>query len=162
MKTESDGIIFRAATQVLTVLLVLVYAGATLVMGQKPDRDPGVGQKIRNLEYSKFDALFQKDHGSLDTLFDNALMRVDPDGLLRNKADYLANSHKASVLQLKIVPGTMTVEVFGDVAVVVGIYEERGLIGARPYLQRCRFIDTWAFKNGTWICIASTTTSTIS
>jgi hypothetical protein len=56
----------------------------------------------------------------------------------------------------------MSVRGFGHLAVVFGIYEEKGIRNGQPYRQRCRFVDTWAFKKTGWKLIASTATSAIS
>lgn len=95
-------------------------------------------------------------------MFDNALIWVDPDGVQLTKADYLVNLRLASTNVLETGPASMTVHVLGDAAVVFGIYQVRGVKGGRPYLQRARFINTWALKNGKWVCIAATATSSIS
>lgn len=151
-----------AQMRTLTILLAIASATCTVAVAQEPDGEAGIVQELRTLEYSKFDALQHKDSGGLNAIFDNSLIRVDSNGLLWNKADYLANVRKSDVLVMRVIPESMTLAIFGKVAIIVGIYQERGLAGRHPYLQRCRFIDTWAFKDGRWVCIASTATSTIS
>jgi len=148
--------------KVWTILLGILCATATISVGQEPDRDSRAVNEIRSLEHSKFDALQRKDNATLDTIFDDAGMQVDQDGSLWTKADFLANSRSSTTKILRIAPESMSLRVFGDVALVIGIYEERGLKAGHPYVKRCRFIDTWAFKKGKWVCIAATATSAIS
>lgn len=135
---------------------------AVIAAGQHPAPYAEVANRIRSLEHSKFDALQHKDNVKLGAIFDEGLLWVDQDGSLRTKAEGLANLHTPNPRILNITIPIMSVKVFGEVAVVVGIYEERGTKSGHPYAQRCRFIDTWALKKGNWICIATAATSAVS
>jgi ketosteroid isomerase-like protein len=141
----------------LGVLLVAAAASAA----QEPARDPRVAEEVRNLERSKFDALQRGDSSTLEAMLDDELLWVDPNGTLWAKAGYLANMHSPTWHLLQMTAESMTLQVFGDAAIVVGIYHERGVRGGHPYVERCRFIDTWVLKNGKWMCIAVTTTLAI-
>jgi hypothetical protein len=129
--------------------------------GQELDRT-GVATNIRALESLRFDAQQRKDVGALNSIFDNALMLVDENGSLWTKADVLSNSHDSEIVLLRIVPKSLTVRVNGGVATAIGIYEQRRLKAGHTQIQRCRFIDTWVFKEGKWLCVASTATSVFS
>src|SRR6266850_2291966 len=50
------------------------------------------------------------------------------------------------------------VQVYGDVAVVVGVFRIKGREKGRPYVHRERFLDTWIKVRGTWQCVATTST----
>jgi hypothetical protein len=51
----------------------------------------------------------------------------------------------------------MVVHLHGDTAVVTGIYQTTGIEHGKPFKHRERFIDTWRYKNGVWMSIASLT-----
>src|ERR1700720_4262951 len=51
-----------------------------------------------------------------------------------------------------------TVQVYGDVAVVVGVFRIKGTEKGKPYVHRERFVDTWIKLQGTWQCVATTST----
>jgi ketosteroid isomerase-like protein len=125
-------------------------------------RDNPVADEIRKLEHSKFDAIQQKDNVTLDAMFDDGLLWVDENGMLWTKAAGLAYVHSSTEQILDLSPQAMSLEIVGDVAIVVGVYEERGLKAGHAYVRRYRFIDTWAFRKGKWICIATTATSAVS
>jgi ketosteroid isomerase-like protein len=59
---------------------------------------------------------------------------------------------------LEAVTETMSVRVFGNTAVVTGVYREKGVRDGKPYQQRRRFIDTWVSENGNWVCVAASAT----
>ena len=52
----------------------------------------------------------------------------------------------------------MTLRHYGSIAVVTGLYREKGLKNGKPYLHRERFTDTWVLRNKTWTCVASQST----
>lgn len=122
-------------------------------------RNSEVASVVLRLERSKFRALEQKDTGVLNVLFDDALMLVDFNGDLLTKAAYLQGLHDA--IPLRAVPESMTVTAFGRVAIVFGIYEVTGMKGGHAYHRRLRFVDTWQYNDGRWVCIAMTASSAI-
>jgi hypothetical protein len=52
----------------------------------------------------------------------------------------------------------MTAHVFAGTGVVTGVYLAKGVENGKPYIRRGRFIDTWALKDGMWVCVASQAT----
>jgi ketosteroid isomerase-like protein len=50
------------------------------------------------------------------------------------------------------------VQVYGNAAVVVGILRVTGTEKGKPYVRRERFVDTWIKTDGTWQCVATTST----
>ncbi|HEY6768295.1 MAG TPA: nuclear transport factor 2 family protein [Candidatus Sulfotelmatobacter sp.] len=94
---------------------------------------------------------------AIDTLLDDAFVHVDPDGKLLNKAETLAHLHVSHGIH--IISESMVVHLHGDTAVVTGIYRTKGIDRGKPFLRRDRFVDTWRYKNGMWISIASLTTA---
>jgi len=155
-------ILFFLNRPVKTIALALAIFCSTAAMvsaQETPSSDPA---EIRELELARFSAQQRKDNRTLDAVLDNALVWVEPDGVQLSKADYLARLRAGDVNILEIAPTALTVHVFGDIAIVVGIYYEKGVKGAKPFALRARFIDTWTLKNGKWMCIAATATSSIS
>lgn len=146
--------------KILLGVLGVLLAAAPVGIAQEPAHD-SAAERVRNLERSKFDALQRRDNNTLEAMLDNELLWVAPNGSLWAKSAYLANLHNPDWHLLQIAPESMSLQVFGDVAIVVGIYHERGLRTGHPYLERCRFIDTWVLKNGKWMCIAVTATFAI-
>jgi len=151
----------RIATRVYLLFTWVCIAASIQASGQT-DRDANVIVTLKSLERLKFEALEHRDTASLEAILDATAMLVEHDGTLKNKADYLTDLRIHDLAPQQIIPQWTTVRVFGGTAIVVGIYDEKGIEKHRPYHRRCRFIDTWAFKKGTWVCIAATATSTLS
>src|SRR5215471_15046940 len=128
-------------------LICFLLTASAIGTVRVPDREADVATKLRSVEHLKFEPQQHRSTTALDEMLDDSLMWVNADGVLLTKAGYLESLHKSSSSPLHIVPETMTVSVFDHLAIVVGIYVEKGTKGGQPYQQRCRFIDTWAFKN---------------
>jgi len=47
------------------------------------------------------------------------------------------------------------VHLHGDTAIVSGNFRTKGVERDKPYTRRERFVDTWLYKNGQWVSIAS-------
>ena len=93
------------------------------------------------------------DLKSLSTMLDDAFVCVDRNGRLLNKAEVLANATMSHGVRISSEP--MYVHLHGDTAIVTGMYETRSIEHGRLLVHRDRFLDTWRFKNGGWVAIAS-------
>jgi ketosteroid isomerase-like protein len=115
-------------------------------------------RRIISLENAWNQAVQQKDARAVAPLLGEELVTIDYDGTLMGKAQYLAGMKTPSVHFEHIASDSMQVQFFGDSAVVIGAYVEKGVKGGKPFSHRERFIDTWINRNGTWVCVASQST----
>jgi hypothetical protein len=123
--------------------------------------DPGgnAQSKVLALESVWNQAEEKGDIGALDMIFDNSMIYVDEDGSLLTKRQFLVHAAKESGAHLQwLVTQTISVHVFEDTTVVVGNYRAKGMQGGKSYQRDGRFIDTWVFKKGTWVCVAAQAT----
>ena len=116
------------------------------------------GTRILALDNSWNRALESKDIKALDMLLAETLVSVDIDGSMQSKSAFLA-SIKAPDYHppAQAVTEQSSVEVYGDSAVVVGIFRTSGVDKGKKWMNRERFVDTWAKIDGTWKCVATIT-----
>lgn len=136
------------------LLLCLTLAAAAPL----PDDLDAAQTRILALENAWNQAEEHKDVNALDSLLDPTLVYVDYDGSMMGKAQFMASIKLPSLHPEQIVNESMTAHVYGDSAVVTGIYREKGQKNGKPYLRRGRFTDTWVFHQGNWVCVASQST----
>lgn len=110
------------------------------------------------LEHAWNQAEERKDTRALDEIFDNALVYVDYDGSFHTKAEFLARVKSSASQPEQEVTGSMTGRLFGNTVVITGLYVAKGVDNGKPYLRRGRFVDTWIYKDGRWLCVASQAT----
>ncbi len=121
----------------------------------KPDAEQS---KILALENAWNQAEEHKDVKALETLLHPDLIYIDYDGSLMTKDEFIASVKAPELHPEQIVNESMTAHVFGDSAVVTGIYREKGIRKGKPYQRRGRFTDTWVYHDGLWVCVASQST----
>jgi ketosteroid isomerase-like protein len=114
--------------------------------------------KILALENAWNQAEEHKDIKALESLLDRTLVYVDYDGSIMDKAQFIASVKAPELHPSQIVNESMAAHVYGDSAVVTGIYRESGLRAGKPYSRRGRFTDTWVYQAGAWSCVASQST----
>jgi hypothetical protein len=50
----------------------------------------------------------------------------------------------------QVAPESITVHVFGT-----RVFRPKGVEARKPYVRRERFVDTWVYKSGKWVGIAT-------
>lgn len=137
--------------------LALVTLALSVVQAQESHRSDA-GAHVLALDNSWNRALESKDIKALDLLLADTLKSVDIDGSMQTKAEFLA-SIKAPDYHppAQSVTEQGSVDVYGDSAVVVGIFRTTSVDKGKKYVKRERFVDTWAKINGTWRCVATIT-----
>ena len=139
--------------------LVLALFLATLLPATGQQREPSAEEsKILVLENAWNRAEEQKDVGALDQLLDGSLVYVDWDGSRMSKAQFIASVRAPELHPAQIVNESQEAHVFGDSAIVTGVYREKGTNKGKPYSRRGRFTDTWVYRDRTWVCVASQST----
>jgi len=139
----------------------LLLAMALVILashGSAQDRDhqDNAGKLLALERVGKLQATQLKDLKMLNEILDENFVVVGHDGVLMNKAQFLAYVQKAT--SLRYLTSDMTVRLHGDTAIVTGIYRLNGILDGKGIDRRARFVDTWLEKNGKWVAIASLST----
>jgi ketosteroid isomerase-like protein len=101
-------------------------------------------------------ALEQKDTKALDMLLANTMASVDTDGSVQSKSEFLASIKAPDYQPSQVTIEHTNVQVYGDAAVVIGIFRVKGTDKGRSFVHRERFVDTWIKTNGSWQCVVTT------
>ncbi len=133
---------------------LLIVSIAFSVRGQSGASDDA--GRIQALELAWNHALEGKDSKALDMLLANTMVSVDIDGSVMNKSEFLASIKAPDYQPSQAVIEQSTVQMYGDAAVVVGVFRVKGMEKGKAYVHRERFVDTWIKTNGTWQCVATT------
>jgi ketosteroid isomerase-like protein len=142
-----------------TSMFLFIALAAVLPLCSQAQAKPDAEQtKILALENAWNQAEEHKDVKALETLLDPTLVYIDYDGSVMDKAQFIASIKAPQLHPEQIVNESMTAHVYGDSAVVTGVYHEKGVSNGKPYLRRGRFTDTWVFHDGAWVCVASQST----
>jgi len=144
---------------VRTLMLVALLACVGTSAGYaQTGADSDVKAKILASQHMWGQAYLSKDPKALERILDDAFVNVDSDGILQTKAEVLAELKESTIVQF--LTESMVVQLHGNVAIVTGVFEIKGVDHGKPYAQRERFLDTWLYKNGQWVSIAGLVTRT--
>jgi len=141
---------------VLGGLFVLVCTA--LLAAQDSSKRSGEEGRLLALESAWNHAEQSKDVVALNQLLGESLVYVDYDGTLLNKKEFLETTLHNDVQQEQINNDGMTVHLYGNAAVVTGVYRDKGIEKGKPFQRHGRFTDTWVNQNGVWQCVASQST----
>jgi ketosteroid isomerase-like protein len=143
-------------------ILLLLLCGTSLLVAGQDDSESATKTKIAALEGLWNQAYKAGDVKALDQILDSGIVLVNDDGSMQTKADFLASvkasSAHATAQQQQVAPESTTVHVFGTTAVATGVMRVKGVENGKAYTRRERFIDTWIYKGGRWVCIATDAT----
>jgi len=139
------------------LLMALVCAAALFVPAQE-DPERVVQSKIVALEKAWNQAYKLGDKRALDRILDDQIVLINDDGTQQTKADFLASVEKSNSQEQQVAPESMSVHVFGNTAISTGVFRAKGVEAGKPYVRRERFVDTWIYKGGNWVCVATNAT----
>ena len=140
------------------IFVVALLLATSLFAAAQDEKDPASAarrSRVMALEGAWGIAEQSKDAKALDTLLDDSLVYTDYDGTLKTKSDFLAAVKAPMHNPEQQVVESMSARVYGDTAIIIGIYRVKGVDKGKPYLRRGRFTDTWVNRNGNWACVAS-------
>src|ERR1700690_280255 len=144
----------------VSACLMIVVCATTLLVRAQDDSEPAVRSKIIALEKAWNQAYKAGDTRALDSILDNEIVLINDDGSVQSKAEFLGSvkATNNNSQEQQVSPESMSVHVFGNTAVATGVFRAKGVEGGKSYVRRERFVDTWLYKSGKWVCIASNAT----
>ena len=134
-------------------LAVLACIATCFARAQSP---ADAESKVRALEHLWGEAAQFRDIKALESIFDDSLVYVHIDGRLMTKAQVLADT-KATT-SVEIVVESSVAHSHGTTLIVSGVLRLKGLERGKPYMRHGRYVDTWLYKDGNWLCVSSMTT----
>jgi ketosteroid isomerase-like protein len=137
-------------------IVALLY-GAVLAAAQQQNLSDETG-RVLALEKAWNLALEEKNTKALDMLLANTMQSIDIDGSIASKSEFLASIKSPEYQPSQAITEQSNVQIYGNTAVVVGIFRVKGTEKGKPYTHRERFVDTWIKINGAWQCVVTTST----
>ena len=134
------------------MISLLAWAGTSAGYAQA-GFDADAESKIVAMEHVWAQAYTIKDPKALAAILDDGFVCVTSEGKVLTKAEVLADVKTSTALL--ILTESMVVHLHGDTAIVSGSFRTKGVERDKPYTRRERFVDTWLYKNGQWVSIAS-------
>jgi uncharacterized protein (TIGR02246 family) len=145
----------------LFATFVFVFAIAGRAQAQT-GADGAARIKITALEESWFEAFKAKDSKAMASVLDERVLVVNDDGSVQTKGESIAASKhmfsQRAEEQQHVKLESLDVKVFGTTVFAIGVMYAEGIEHGKPYRRRERFIDTWKYKDGSWLIIGTEVT----
>jgi ketosteroid isomerase-like protein len=136
-------------------IALMICIGTWVALGQESG-DTDAKSKVMALERLWGAAAQMRDTNALGSILDDSLTYVDIDGRLMTRSEVLQDTKAVSAVE--IVVQSAAARSHGNTVVVTGVLRLKGIEHRKPYVRYGRFVDTWFYKEGHWVCIASMTT----
>lgn len=147
---------------VKAAMVVALFLSASLFTAQAQDADAATKSKIIALEQLWNQAYKAADTKALESILDNGIVLVNDDGSVQTKNEFLAsvkgNGSQSASQEQQVSPESLNVHLFGTTAIATGVMRVKGTEGGKPYTRRERFVDTWIYKGGAWVCVGTDAT----
>jgi ketosteroid isomerase-like protein len=139
-----------------TCCFLLLLAAVGQVPAQNP-KDDSQQTKLLVMEHLWNEAQINRDSRALDGMIGRDFVNTEYDGEVSDKAKFLADIKDPQFNLSTLTIQDLRVSMYGDSAIVVGIYHTKGTYQNKPYEHWGRFTDTWVYTEGRWQCAASHT-----
>jgi ketosteroid isomerase-like protein len=144
-----------------TVVVAFLLSASLFIASQAQEADAAAKSKIIALEQLWNQAYKAGDTKALESILDNGIVLVNDDGSVQTKNEFLASvkgNGSQSAQEQQVSPESLNVHLFGTTAIATGVMRVKGVEGGKPYTRRERFVDTWVYKGGAWICVGTDAT----
>jgi ketosteroid isomerase-like protein len=140
-----------------TCCCILLALASTRQAAAQKVKDDSQETKLLVMEHLWNEAQVNRDARALDSMIGGAFVNTEYDGEVSDKAKFLDDIRDPHFNLRSLTIQDLKVSMYGDSAVVVGVYHTRGTYQSKPYEHSGRFTDTWVFTEGRWQCVASHT-----
>lgn len=109
-----------------------------------------VEDSVRAVEMSRRDALLAADTVALSKLLASDFMEISRLGTVRTRADNIRDIASGTLHLTSVKYDSLTVRVYGDVAVLTGIADNTGTMRGFPFTGKIRYTRVFVRKDGRW------------
>lgn len=109
-----------------------------------------VEDSVRALEASRREALLAADTVAMSKLLAPEFMEISRLGTVRTRADNIRDLASGTLHLTSIKYDSLTVRVYGDVAVLTGIADNTGTMRGFPFSGKIRYTRVFVRRDGRW------------
>ena len=141
-------------SKILLLLVGLFLTSLCTFAQNAPERSE---QSLVALEKMWNQAQLMRDSAALERLVGSRFINTEWDGEVSDRKKFLADIkdplYKPATMSIQDV----SVEIYGNTAIVAGVYHTKGSYDGKAYEHTGRFTDTWIYDYDKWQCVASHT-----
>jgi len=127
----------------VVTLLLSICAGRVQAQTQVED-------SVRAVEMSRRDALLAADTVALSRLIAPDFVEISRLGTVRTRADNIRDIASGALHLTSIKYDSLTVRIYGEVAVLTGIADNTGTMRGFPFSGKIRYTRVFVRRDGRW------------
>jgi len=132
-------------------VLALVHAP---LAAQEPARGLPPEDSVRAVEVARAQALLRADTIALSRMVADEFVEISRLGQLRTKADNIRDIASGELRLTSVKYDSLTVRIYGDVAVLRGIADNTGRFRGFPFSGKIRYTRIFVRRDGRWQAVA--------
>ncbi len=137
----------------VTLLLFVSVHGSKLAAQEKPSGSTQ-GDSVRAIELARGQALLRADTAALSRMVADEFIEISRLGQLRTKADNIRDIASGELKLLSVKYDSLTVQIYGDVAVLRGIADNTGTFRGFPFTGKIRYMRIFVRRDNHWQAVA--------
>jgi ketosteroid isomerase-like protein len=141
------------------ILFVLASAPRTRLGAQSAAGGSTPEDSVRAVEVARGQALQRADTAALSRMVADEFVEISRLGQLRSKADNIRDIGSGDLRLLTVRYDSLTVRIYGDVALLTGIADNTGTFRGFPFSGKIRYMRMFVRRAGRWQAIAMQQTS---
>lgn len=145
----------RSVSQLALLAALMCITPARRLAAQAPS----VEDSVRALESQRAQALLKADTVALSQLVADDFVEISRFGTLRTKADNMREIASGTLKLTAVRYDSLSVRVYGDVAVLQGIADNTGMFRGFPFTGKIRYTRVFVRRDGRWRAVAMQQTS---
>ena len=138
----------------LTVWVLLLSIHPAHGAPQGPGSDSTVADTVRALESARAKALLSADTTALSRVTAAEFIEISRLGQLRTKADNIREIASGVLKLTSVKYDSLTVQIYGDVAVLRGVADNTGTFRGMPFAGKLRYTRVFVRRDGRWQAVA--------
>lgn len=140
----------------MTMLHFLILGALARLPAQAPVAPE---DSVRALEAQRAQALLHADTAALSRLIADDFVEISRLGTVRTKADNMREIATGALKLSSVHYDSLSVRIYGDVAVLQGIADNTGLFRGFPFSGKIRYTRIFVRRGGRWLAVAMQQTS---
>ena len=144
----------RIALQSMTAALLVLSVHATRLAAQERAGSSSPEDTVRALESARTQALLHADTTALSRMVADEFVEVSRFGTLRTKADNMREISSGALKLTSVKYDSVTVRIYGDVAVLRGIADNTGTLRGFPFSGKLWYTRVFVRRDGRWQAVA--------
>lgn len=133
---------------------LLVLALGSPLAAQDTSHTTPAEDSVRALEAARAQALLQADTNALSRLVAPEFVEISRLGQLRTRADNIRDIASGDLKLTAVRYDSLTVRIYGNVAVLRGIADNTGTFRGFPFAGRIRYLRIFVRRDGRWQAVA--------